>query len=128
MLNYSILMPEGILDLEPRAPLAKEDFTGLAKAADTYLSDHDKLRGVLIHAKAFPGWEDFDGLTAHIRFIREHQKKVERVAVATDSALAGLLESLGKHFISAEVKLFPYLDKEQALDWLKATHDTKLAA
>lgn len=35
------------------------DFSGLATATDTYLSDHDKLRGVLIHAKAFPGWEDF---------------------------------------------------------------------
>ncbi|MEO7548985.1 MAG: STAS/SEC14 domain-containing protein, partial [Ramlibacter sp.] len=101
MLDYSILIPEGILVLEPRAPLTQEDFSGLAAAADTYLSEHDKLQGVLIHAKAFPGWEDLDGFTAHMRFVREHHKKVARVAVVTDSHLAGILESLGKHFVAA---------------------------
>ncbi|MEO8385767.1 MAG: STAS/SEC14 domain-containing protein [Betaproteobacteria bacterium] len=121
MLDYSILLPEGILVLEPQAPLTKGDFGALSTAADLYLSNHDKLRGVLIHAKTFPGWEDFGGFTAHLRFVREHHEKVERVAVATDSPLAGLLESLGKHFISAEVKHFPYMDKAKALDWLKAT-------
>ncbi|MEO8397912.1 MAG: STAS/SEC14 domain-containing protein, partial [Chloroflexota bacterium] len=79
-----------------------------------------KLRGVLIHSKAFPGWEDFGGFTAHLRFVREHHEKVARVAIATDSPLAGILESLGKHFISAEVKHFPYMDKAKALDWLRA--------
>ncbi len=67
------------------------------------------------------------------RFIRDHTvfrnaaakkrcAKRAQPAVATDSPLAGLVESLGKHFISAQVKLFPYLDKEKALDWLKATY------
>lgn len=128
MLDYSFLMPEGILDLEPRAPLTKEDFGGVNAAVDLYLSNHDKLRGVLIHSKAFPGWEDFDAFAAHIRFVREHHTKLERVAVATDSLLAGLLESLGRHFTCAEVKHFPYLDKEKALNWLKATQGTGVAA
>ena len=121
MLDYSILLPEGILVLEPQAPLSKEDFGAISTAADLYLSNHDKLRGVLIHSQAFPGWEDFRGFAAHMRFVREHHEKVERVAVATDSPLAGLLESLGKHFISAEVKHFPYMENAKALDWLKAT-------
>ena len=100
MLDYSILMPGGILDLEPRAPLTKDDFGGLDAALDPYLSSHDKLRGVLIHSKALPGWEDFDALAAHMRFVLEYQAKVERVAVATDSPLAGLVESLRKHSVS----------------------------
>jgi hypothetical protein len=128
MLDYSILMPDGILVLEPRTLLTKEDFSGLATEVDNYLSNHDKLGGVLIHAKAFPGWEDFDGFTAHMRFVREHHKKIARVAVVTDSHLAGVLESLGKHFVAAEVKHFPYVDKAKALDWLKATQGTGVPA
>ncbi len=124
MLDYSLLMPEGILVLEPQAPLSKEDFSGLGTAADLYLSNHATLRGVLIHSKAFPGWEDFAGFAAHMRFVREHHEKVARVAVATDSPLAGILESLGKHFISAQVKHFSYEDKAKALDWLKAAQGT----
>jgi hypothetical protein len=94
MLDYSILMPEGILVLEPRTPLTQQDFNGPARAADKYLSDHDSLGGVLIHAKAFPGWADLDGFTAHMRFVRDHHKKIARVAVVTDSYLVGILESL----------------------------------
>ena len=128
MLDYSIVLPEGILVLEPRTPLTHEDFNGLATAADNYLSVHDKIRGVLIHAKTFPGWADFDGFKAHMRFVREHHKKVARVAVVTDSHLAGVLEALGKHFVAAEVKHFPYLEQAKALDWLKEAHDTESPA
>ena len=128
MLDYSIVLPEGILVLEPRTPLTHEDFNGLATAADNYLSVHDKIRGVLIHAKTFPGWADFDGFKAHMRCVREHHKKVARVAVVADSHLAGFLEALGRHFVAAEVKHFPYVDQAKALDSLKAAQAPELPA
>jgi len=120
MLDYSILTPEGILVLKPDAPLSKADFSDLSGTVDTYLADHAKLRGVLIHSKGFPGWEDFGGFTAHMRFVREHHEKVERVAIVTDSHFAGVAESLGKHFTSAEIRHFPFADDAKALEWLEA--------
>ena len=128
MLDHSIVLPEGILVLEPRTPLTHDDFNGPATAADNYLSVHDKRRGVLTHAKTFPGWADFDGFKAHMRFVRKHRKKVARVAVVTDSHLAGVLEALGRHFVAAEVKHFPYVDQAKALDSLKAAQDPELPA
>jgi len=123
MLDYSIMKPEGILVLKPHTPLSKDDFDGLSTMVDAYLSEHDKLQGVLIRSKGFPGWENFGGFTAHMHFFHEHQKKVERVAIVTDSHFASLVESLGKHFSSAEVKHFPFTDDEQAFDWLRSTSD-----
>jgi len=120
MLDYSIMAAEGILVLKPQAPLSKEDFSGLSAAVDSYLSDHAKLHGVLIHTRGFPGWENFGGFTAHMHFIREHHKTVERVAIVTDSWVANIGESLGKHFTSAEVRHFPFPDDVKALDWLKS--------
>ena len=119
MLDYSIMKPEGILVLKPHAPLSKEDFAGLSAAVDSYLSDHAKLHGVLIHTKEFPGWESFGGFTADMHFVHEHHKKVERVAVVTDSQIAGIAESLGKHFTSAEIRHFPFSDDVKALNWLE---------
>ena len=119
MLDYSIMMPEGILVLKPEAPLSKDDFGGLSAIVDGYLSDHEKLHGVLIQAKEFPGWENFSGFAAHMHFVREHHKQVERVAVVTDSSIASIGEWLGKHFTSAEVKHFPFSDKMEALEWLE---------
>ena len=54
-----------------------------------------------------------------MHFVREHHKKVERVAVVTDSPFAAVAESLGKHFTSAEVRHFPFSEDVKALDWLK---------
>jgi SpoIIAA-like len=101
VLDYSIMKPEGILVLKPHAPLSDEDFAGLGAAVDSYLSDHAKLRGVLIHSKRFPGWENFGGFTAHMQFAREHGEKVERVAVVSHNHFAGIAETLGKHVTSA---------------------------
>jgi len=118
MLDYSIMRPEGILVLKPQAPLNKEDFSGLSAVVDAYLADHPKLHGVLIHSRDFPGWEDFGGFTAHMHFVHDHHKKVERIAVVTDSKIGSITELLGKHFTAAEVKHFPFADNVKALDWL----------
>lgn len=119
MLDYTIMQPEGILVLKPSAPLGKEDFSGLGAAVDAYLSEHAKLHGVLVHAKGFPGWESFGGFTAHMHFVREHHRQIERIAVVTDSHFAGMAELLGKHFTSAEIKVYPFAEDAQALAWLK---------
>lgn len=119
MLDYSIMQPEGILVLKPHAPLTKEDFSGLGAAVDAYLFEHAKLHGVMVLAPGFPGWENFGGFTAHMHFVSEHHKKIERLAIVTDSHFAAIAESLGKHFTSAEVKHFPFADDVKALDWLK---------
>ncbi|MEO8137680.1 MAG: STAS/SEC14 domain-containing protein, partial [Betaproteobacteria bacterium] len=82
---------------------------------------HAMLHGVLIHTKGFPGWENFGGFTAHMHFVGGHHKKVERVAIATDSSFAGVAESLSRHFTSAELKSFPFADDAKALAWLRRT-------
>ena len=120
MLDYSIMKPEGILVLKPSAPLNKEDFTRVGAAVDSYLSDHAMLHGVLIHAKGFPGWENFGGFAAHLRFVREHHKQVQRVAIVTDSSFVGIAESLAKHFVAAELRSFPFADDAKALAWLRS--------
>ena len=125
MLDYSIMKPEGVLVLKPHAPLSKDDFGGLGAAVDSYLADHAKLHGILILSKKFPGWENFAGFTAHMHFVNEHHKKVERVAIVTDSQVAGMAEAFGKHFTSAEVRHFPFADDVKALDWLRTARGNR---
>ena len=77
------------------------------------------LQGVLIHTTGFPGWENVGGFAAHMHFVREHHKKVKRVGIVTDSSFPAIAESLAKHFVSAELKTFPFADYEKALAWLR---------
>jgi hypothetical protein len=115
------MKPEGILVLKPHPPLEEKDFDGLNAAVNAYLEVHRKLHGVLIHSKYFPGWEDFGAFVAHMRFVGEHHNEVEFVALATDSLVAGILETLGNHFSSAEVRHFPLEDDGVALEWLETS-------
>lgn len=118
MLEYKVL-EEGIVIMRPNGVLTKADFDGLSKFVDGYLAKHKFLHGLAIHTKTFPGWDSFTGLIAHIRFVRNHHQKIEKLALVTDSRIINAAEVLIKHFISAKVKRFSYADYIVALAWLK---------
>lgn len=121
MLDFTLLKPDGILLLDPHGPLTSRDFDLLRTEVNAYLDDHTRLHGVMVRAKVFPGWESWSALTAHLHFVQDHHQRIERLALVTDSAVAGLGEFLARHFTSAEVRHFAYADEALALQWLQTT-------
>jgi len=119
MLEYSIIEPGGILQVTPSGTLSAEDFAGLGRYADAWLSTHGTLGGLLIEAKAFPGWDSFAALAAHLRFFRDHQRRIERIALVTDSPVAHVVELLVEPFVAADIRLFPFDQADAALLWLR---------
>ena len=118
MLNHKLLLPEGILILEPDEPLEAADFERLAPEIDPYIAKHGKLPGLMIHAKAFPGWENLQAMFAHMRFIESHHQKLQRLAVVTDNSLLAELPKFVAHLVQSKVKHFPESGYEDALRWL----------
>ena len=53
-MHVSIIMP-------------KISFKAVADEIDPYLAEHGALAGVLILAKAFPGWLNLEAAIAHLR-------------------------------------------------------------
>ena len=119
MLKHQLLLPEGILILEPDAPLEAADFEGLIREIDPYIAEHGKLSGLMIRAKAFPGWANFDAFLAHMQFIKSHHQKIVRLAMVTDSKLLGELPKIAAHLVHVQVKHFSESQHEDALRWLK---------
>jgi len=118
MLHSEILTDQAVLVLTPAGPLTAADFTRIAGIVDPYIEQHGKLKGLLIHASSFPGWDDFAGLVSHLRFVREHHQKIERIAVATDSGVLSILPRIASHFVAAKVRHFDYAERDVALRWL----------
>lgn len=56
-------------------------------------------------------------LVRHLRFVRDHHRKVRRVALAVDGKLAELAQKLADHFVDAELKQFPYDQLDEAVAW-----------
>jgi hypothetical protein len=124
----SILDPEqSILYVRPKSALEKSDFVKLAEKVDPYIEAHGGLRGLIIEVTSFPGWESFAALIAHIRFVRDHHRRIERIAVVTDSPIGNLAERLASHFVSAQIRHFATAEVESAKAWINGPGESDAA-
>jgi len=84
-----------------------------------YIETHQSLNGLLVHAKGFPGWPNFSALVKHIQFIKNHHRKVQRVAIVFDGAILMIAPVIARHFAAAEIRQFPFNEMDRALAWLE---------
>jgi hypothetical protein len=120
MINAQLLRDDGILVVSPADKLQSTDFERLRLLADPYIEEHGDLKGMLIDAESFFGWEDFSSMLSHIRFVRNYHEKIERVAAVTDNGFLAILPAVADHFVAAEVRHFDFQDRDKALNWLRS--------
>lgn len=120
MLKHELDETDGILTISPQGPLTEDDFKALSTEVDPFIERTGGLRGFMIDAESFPGWDGFAALTAHLRFVRDHHRLIRRVAVVSDSAVLSHLPALAGHFVEAEIKHFPAAERDAARDWLRS--------
>jgi hypothetical protein len=118
MLAFELLNDKGVLIIMPDGPLAHEDFEHLGAAVDQYVVEQGSLNGVMIYVESFPGWDDFEALISHVRFVRDNSVLIDKVAAVTDSKFLTIMPKIVDRFISAEVRHFDYGARDEALAWL----------
>jgi len=119
-LDFNFDPETSILHLRPTSALSAEDFAKLAEVVDPHIETTGSLRGIIIETPSFPGWESLGAMMAHFRFVRDHHRRVKKVAVVTDSALGEIAEKLASHFVAAEIQHFPSGDLSKAKEWILA--------
>ena len=117
MLNVTLDRANHIAILEPDGPLSESDFNAASAKVDALINESGKLNGIVVHSRTFPGWDSFAAMISHLRFVKEHHRKLSRVALATDSIAAHLAEIFATHFVMAEVRIFSYEKFDEALRW-----------
>ncbi len=115
--SHRLLPDSGVIVVEVKEPLRAQDFDALALTADTWIEAHGDLQGLVIHAAEFPGWENLGSFVRHVRFVRDHHRKVKRIALSVDGKLASLAPHLAEHFVKAEVRSFGHDQLEAAVAW-----------
>jgi len=119
MLEINLDDKSKIAILKPNGALLEEDFKEVTRVINPFIEKSGKINGVIIYTESFPGWDSFMGLLEHLRFIKEHHKKISHVAFVTDSAVGKFAEDIGNHFVSAEVKNFSFNKLEDAKRWIE---------
>ena len=118
MISYELDENLGVLTVRPEGKLEMQDFLTLSEVVDPLIEERGGLNGIIIVTERFPGWEDFNGMIEHIKFVRNHHRKIAKVAIVTDSKIADMAESLGKHFVKASIKHFSFKELESAKRWM----------
>ncbi len=120
MIQHEFLREKGILVIKPGGALRAEDFTALAGVIDPFIEQQGELKGLIIEATSFPGWEDFAALLSHLRFVRDHHRRIRRIAVVSDSTLLAVTPKIASHFVSAQLRSFEAAERPAALAWIEA--------
>jgi hypothetical protein len=111
----------GILVLEPEADkaLSEDDFEAVGKTIGDYLKDHDRLRGILIHSRKFPGWQSVGALFAHLKFVNAVHDRISKVALVTNSPMGTFANHVLDPLMLAKIRKFDYDERDQAMSWLQ---------
>ena len=118
MIDHSFDAAQGILHLRPKAALTKEDFAQISGTVDPHIEKAGRLTGIIIELAAFPGWDSIGAMAAHLRFVRDHHKKVQKIAVVTGAKLGAVAEKLASHFVAATIQHFPAGQADAARKWI----------
>lgn len=119
MIEFELLKDASVLIVAPKAALQADDFRAITSTVDPYIRDNGRLIGLLIEAPYFPGWDSLGALVEHMRFVRDHHRHIERVAVVTDSRVLAIGPAIAEHFAHPEFKVFKSGQRASALAWLQ---------
>jgi hypothetical protein len=119
MIEHRLDRESSILYLRPKSALTESDFAELAAAVDPFLEETGgALAGIVLEVASFPGWDSLGALIAHLRFVRDHHRRVRKVAIVTDALLGDLAEKLASHFVAATIRRFPPGEIDAARRWV----------
>jgi hypothetical protein len=120
MIEHTLDTDCSILHVRVKSALQKSDFEQLARQVDPYIERTGNLAGLILEVPAtFPGWNSFGALASHLRFVRDHQKRIRRIALVTDSEVGKVAADLVSHFVSAQIRRFPASQLELAGRWIR---------
>lgn len=106
--------------VEPSGALTRDDFADLGRRFEARAAADGGRINLVIHAPAFPGWADFASFLAHLDFVRTHRSRVEKIALASDSAILDAAPAVARLFVAAEIRHFPAAELDAALAWIAA--------
>jgi SpoIIAA-like len=116
MIKTEIISPNALKMVVPDK-LKADDFSQIAPQIDSLIRQHGKIR-LLIDASGFNGWEDIAAFEKHAGFVKNHQQKIERVAVIAAHEWQHWLIGAIRIFVHPEVRAYDKSHASEALRWI----------
>jgi hypothetical protein len=98
--------------------LEATDFDDISRDIDPYIRKNGRLNGMLFETDKMPRFKNFAAVRSRLRFLRDHVKKIDRVALVTDSKALARMPGIVNHFVAPEMRAFDRAHRDQARTWL----------
>jgi hypothetical protein len=121
MIKTDIIAPDALKIVAPQR-LRAGDFEQVGPQVDAIIKRFGKIR-LLIDASALQGWENVAAFEEHAAFVRDHQQKVERIAVIAPHEWQHWLIGAVRIFVHPDVRAFDAGHEDAALRWLQGKGD-----
>ena len=89
--------------LEPSGSLRKADLDALTERFNARVARADRSRTWSSTRRSFPTWSDFARAAEHIRFIRDHHRQIEKVALVSDARILDFAPRVARLFVAARI-------------------------
>ena len=110
----------GVVVVEVDRPLRVADVDAVAAALDDELRDAHELRGLVLHAPGFPGWENLPALWRHLGLVAGHQHRIRRLALAVDGAVPVVGATVADAALHPAARHFHHDELDAAIAWAAA--------
>jgi hypothetical protein len=97
--------------------LKADDLRQIAPQIDSLIGQYGQIR-LLIDASEFNGWENIAAFEKHAGFIKDHNQKIERIAVIAAHDWQHWLIGAVRIFLHPEVRTYDKSHESEALQWL----------
>jgi hypothetical protein len=116
MINVETL-EDNIIKLQVTGTLEESDFHKISTSVDQLINAHGTIK-LLIDATEFNGWANTEAAKTHFTFVRDHQKKIDQVALVAGHEWQHWIVVIASVFVHPEVKAFDKDGIIQAESWL----------
>ena len=106
-----------VLRITAPEKLKADDFRQIAPQVDSLISQHGQIR-LLIDASGFNGWENISAFEKHAGFVKNHQRKIERIAVIAGHDWQHWVIGAVRMFVHPQVKAYDKSHENEALRWI----------
>jgi len=99
--------------------LGENDFHDIAPQIDSIIGRFGQVR-LLIDATGFNGWANVAAFENHVRFIKDHQAKVDRIAVIAGHEWQHWLVGAVRILLHPDVRAYDRTQDDEALRWIES--------
>jgi hypothetical protein len=118
MIKTEIISTNALRIIAP-GKLKEDDFQQIAPQIEGIIRKCGKIR-LLIDGSGLNGWENIAAFENHAAFVKNHQQKVERIAVIVGHEWQDWLIGAVRVFVHPDVRTFDKSHESEALQWIVA--------